>query len=362
MRIKGYFRFVSGWALASLVSSCLHHGGVVFGQPPTTGGGFPAPASGVDSGAGIHSGGVVFGKEPTREQWLDLVSNQSGSMVGDVNGVVRTSPVSVIAPADGVDPSGQLPEASLSIRIRTLDVLGMPLSGVEVEAFRQVNGTSVRLQGRSDASGSLVLDLGSLRGLSSGFLAGPDLFLPELQESTSPLITCRDPRTGHLALLAEPWRRPSWDLRLARPAVVSGRVRGPIQEVGIPGTPYRSMVDASGSWTIPDVPGGRYVVMARIASGAGATASVTVIPGYPVEVPVLEVNESESGGNNPDQIIFPRPWPGDFVPNPDDWWPEQPLEPDGTEGSPGTSDAEPSDGENPTEDSTTGDVSAALPR
>jgi len=357
MRIKGDFRFVSGWAVASLVSSCLHHGGVVFGQPPTTGGGFPAPASGVDSGAGIHSGGVVFGKEPTREQWLDLVSNQSGSFVGDVNGGER----SVVEPVNGVDPSGQLPEASLSIRIRTLDVLGMPLSGVEVEAFRQVNGTSVRLQGRSDASGSLVLDLGSLRGLSSGFLAGPDLFLPVYERFTSPLITCRDPRSGHLALLAEPWRRPSWDLRLARPAVVSGRVRGPIQEVGIPGTPYRSMVDASGSWTIPDVPGGRYVVMARIEKGAGATASVTVIPGYPVEVPVLEVNESGSGGNNP-PINNARPGTGEFVSNPDDWWPEQPLEPDATEGSTGTSDAEPSDGENPTEDSTTGDVSAALPR
>jgi hypothetical protein len=337
MRIRSCFRIVSGWALASLVSSCLHQGGVVFGQPPTTGGGMPAPALGVGEGSipdPLHAGGVAFGKEPTREQWLDLVSNQSGSIVGAVDGPER---------GEGTTPSGSesdlpfdaLRAASLSIRIRTLDPLGNVLSGVEIEAYRQVMGTSVRLVGVTDASGSLDLDLGGLKGLSKNFLAGPDLFLPVFERFTNPVITCRDPRTGQMALLAEPWRQPTWDLRLGQPAILSGRVRGPIKEVGIPGTPYRSTVDASGSWSIGDVPGGRYVLTARTDLGAGATASVTVIPADRVEVPVLEEIESGSGGSesNPGVIDSPR-----------GSWPKDSLEP-------GTS-----------EDSTTGAVSVGLPQ
>ena len=305
-------------------TGCLHAGGIVFGQDPRSGGGIvPAPVGPIAESGSLHAGGVVFGQEPTREQWLELVLNQSGSLAGQRgSGLDGPEPVSSSASGNQVvSPFDALPAASTSIRVQVLDSRGFPLAGIQVDALRAVNGRSRLFSEVSDASGSVTLDLSLLQGSAKLARTGPDLFgfLPSPQDrivlatESEPLVLFRDVAGSKFALLTAPWRRSSWTVRLGPPGDLAIETRGSVKAVGIVGLPYQASSFEADRWVLKGIPAGRYIVTALGQAGDLATTSVTVTPGETVQLPLLDVETVSDRGDSPGTIGGSNPGSDDTV-------------------------------------------------
>lgn len=244
-----------------------------------------APASGTMPGDSLHAGGVIFAREPSREQWLELISNQSSSLTGDYY-----EPVTI--PASGsclvCNTFDFQPDASTSVRIDVLDSLGKAVSGARVSAFRHIALQSRMVSAISDASGSVILDLSSLKAWRPRLEWIPTLYFSNIaQESrTEPVVLFEDPDALQRGLLTLAWTRSRWTVRLGLPGRIAIQTQGYVEDVGIVGMPYHGRFLGAGRWTVSDVPAGRYIVTAQGGEFL-ASSSVTVLPGETVVAPQL---------------------------------------------------------------------------